>query len=290
MLPSAVTHLRLDGRLFYIKRDDLIDPLLSGNKFRKLFTLIQSPLEHIHTVISYGGIQSNAMLSMAALAHQKGWRFDYYTKRAPAHVKQMPEGNLKAALELGMCLHEIDHGAYEATVRALFSRINPHELLLPQGGSDPMAERGMAILADEIKEWQREEGIDKLSVAIPSGTGASAYFLAKHLDLPVLTTPLIGDAVYLRAQMDALGPPCANLHLIETKQRYRFGTPYQAFLSVHQTLRETGVVFDLLYAPKMWLALLEHLSQIDGEIMYIHSGGVYGNATMMERYMYAKMV
>lgn len=289
MLPSAVTSLRLDGRLFYVKRDDLIDPLLSGNKFRKLYSIIYTPLEHINTLISYGGIQSNAMLSMAALAHQKGWRFDYYAKRAPLHVKQTQGGNLGTALELGMCLHEIDHALYEATVCALFSRINPHELLLPQGGSDPLAEAGMAILADEIKLWQREYGIKKLSVAIPSGTGASAYYLAKHLDIPVFTTPLIGDAAYLKAQTDALGTDSANLHIIETKCRYRFGTPYLEFLSMQRRLQEAGVVFDLLYAPKMWLALQEHVSQIEGEIMYVHSGGVYGNATMMARYMYAKM-
>ncbi len=289
MLPSAVTSLSLDGRIFHIKRDDLIDPLLSGNKFRKLFSLIQTPSERVSKLISYGGIQSNAMLSMAALAQRKGWCFDYYAKKSGLHVKRVVGGNLDTALNLGMCLHEIEHHAYEETICSLFSRINPHEVLIPQGGADAVAEAGMAVLADEIRSWRLQEGIGDLSVVLPSGTGASAYFLAKHLDAPVVTTPLIGDSAYLRQQMAALGAPCGDVRIIETERRYRFATPYRELLSIQRCLQEAGVVFDLLYAPKMWLALLEHLPQIEGEIMYVHSGGVYGNATMMERYMYAKM-
>jgi len=42
-----------------------------------------------------------------------------------------------------------------------------------------------------------------------------------------------------------------------------------------------GGEFDLLYAPSMWLALLEETKE---KILYIHSGGVSGNESMLQRY------
>jgi len=42
-----------------------------------------------------------------------------------------------------------------------------------------------------------------------------------------------------------------------------------------------GIEFDLLYAPGMWKALLEQTSE---DILYIHSGGVTGNESMLKRY------
>jgi 1-aminocyclopropane-1-carboxylate deaminase/D-cysteine desulfhydrase-like pyridoxal-dependent ACC family enzyme len=44
------------------------------------------------------------------------------------------------------------------------------------------------------------------------------------------------------------------------------------------------MTFDLLYAPKMWLTLLAYLKHLQGEVLYVHSGGLLGNASMLERY------
>jgi len=37
---SRIDSMRIQGRDFFVKRDDLIDPLLSGNKYRKLFSVM----------------------------------------------------------------------------------------------------------------------------------------------------------------------------------------------------------------------------------------------------------
>ncbi|MDQ6981063.1 MAG: 1-aminocyclopropane-1-carboxylate deaminase, partial [Ghiorsea sp.] len=58
---SDVTPFHFQGLDCFVKRDELIDPLLSGNKYRKLYSLIQTPSETYSTLISYGGTQSNAM-------------------------------------------------------------------------------------------------------------------------------------------------------------------------------------------------------------------------------------
>ncbi len=283
MLPSAITPLNVRGRTFFIKRDDLIDPFLSGNKYRKLHTLLQSDSHTCSRVISYGGNQSNAMLSIAALCHRKGWQFDYLTPHVPLHVKQQAHGNLYEALKLGMQMHEFETGDFEPAVQRLFLDINPHECIIPQGGADPLARNGVALLAREIEAWQKENAITELSVVTPSGTGTTAYYLAQTLSCDVITTPLVGSESYLRSEMAALGAYPQNLHIIETRKRFHFGKPYREYIALHRELEVAGVTFDLLYAPKMWIALLEQVPE-GKTILYVHSGGVAGNATMMARY------
>jgi 1-aminocyclopropane-1-carboxylate deaminase len=288
---SAVTPLRFRGRDYYIKRDDTIHDLLSGNKYRKLFSLLQLPNSHYYHLISYGGTQSNAMLSIAYLAHSKGWMFTYYCKTLPLHVKQNPCGNLARSLELGMKIIEIPPEDFEMEISKLFFRLNERELLIPQGGADPIAEEGVKVLAQEIEMFKKEQGIEHLNLATPSGTGTTAYYLAKHYKGNVYTTACVGDSSYLKKQMQALGVLPSNLHLLTTSKRYRFGTPYQEFLKINQELENAGIIFDLLYAPPMWQALDEHKNFIEKiPMLYVHSGGVIGNESMMERYRYKKMI
>jgi 1-aminocyclopropane-1-carboxylate deaminase/D-cysteine desulfhydrase-like pyridoxal-dependent ACC family enzyme len=72
-----------------------------------------------------------------------------------------------------------------------------------------------------------------------------------------------------------------NLIILEPDKKYHFAKPYPEFLRIQKKLLDAGIEFDLLYAPGMWKALLE---QTDEEIMYIHSGGVTGNESMLARY------
>jgi len=276
------------GSSYYLKRDDLIDPYLSGNKYRKLFALTQLPDEAVDTLVSYGGNQSNAMLSIAALCQKKGWKFDYYTKEIPAYLKANPLGNLAVSLSLGMRVHPLEHHNYEQKILELSHTPLPiRKLLVRQGGADPLAEQGIKILADEILAWSEEMKIEKLNVVTPSGTGTTAYYLAKSLpNVTVLTTPLIATEAYLLEQMSILGEIPKNLTILQTQATYRFGHLYKSFLKVYREFEVTGIEFDLLYAPKLWLALDENRANISGEILYVHSGGISGNETMLERYAY----
>ncbi len=288
---SVVEPFLFRGHHFFVKRDDLIDPLLSGNKYRKLYQLIQTPSTQYKKLISYGGTQSNAMLSIAALCHQKGWAFHYTSKPVPAHLKEHPTGNLKLALELGMQLYEVPHDEYDATVSVLKSQPDDTALFVPQGGADPIAQAGIAQLAREISQWQQTEGIEQLYVVTPSGTGTTACYLAEALNkVTVLTTPSVGDKAYLIKQMQQLGSLPENLRILENSKKHHFAKPYLEFLSIWQELNDAGIEFDLIYAALMWDTLLQHIDSIEGTILYLHSGGLIGNATMLERYRHKGMI
>jgi len=282
---SAVECITLRGRQFHIKRDDLIDPLLSGNKYRKLYSLIHTPTDQYRRIVSHGGTQSNAMLSIAALCRQKGWHFDYTAKTVASHLKQAPSGNLRVALALGMQLHEVAPEQYQSAVQSLQSDVDTSTLFVPQGGADPLARAGIDILACEISQWQQRHQMAPLHIVTPSGTGTTAYYLACALpDLSVLTTPVVGDKAYLIAQMQMLGPVPQNLHILESPRKYHFARPYAEFLATWQELQEAGITVDLIYGAAMWHTLLLQIGQLAGPILYVHSGGLIGNETMLSRY------
>ena len=281
MQSSPLSEITVDGREFLVKRDDLIDPYLAGNKYRKLDTLLNTPKEKYDTIISYGGTQSNAMLAIAALCKRKRWHFIYYSKPVSKQQKESSLGNYAQALSLGMQHIEIEYAFYRDFIASLCVTLDKKTFLVEQGGAIAEAKEGLEVLASELREQLRGRH-DIKALATPSGTGTTAFFLAKALpEYRVYTTPCVGDVAYLKEQMLSLGDIPENLSILEPKQKYHFAKPYREFFNIYQKLKASGIEFDLLYAPAMWQALLE---KTEGKILYIHSGGVSGNESMLQRY------
>jgi len=283
--------LNFRHKSFYVKRDELLDPLLSGNKYWKLYALMQVPSERYKKIFSYGGTQSNAMLSIAALCHQKGWEFHYTCKTVASYLKQQPSGNLSKALALGMVLHEVSDDDYEACVQRLREHTDAESLFVPQGGADPMAQLGMEQLASEIKQWQQAQHIERLNIVTPSGTGTTAYYLAQALpECDILTTAVVGDKAYLQTQMEMLGKLPKNITILEGEKKYHFAKLYPELLAIYHDLLDAGIAFDLIYGAVMWQVLLQHHNVMEVTVLYIHSGGLLGNASMLDRYRHRGML
>ena len=59
----------------YLKREDLLHPNVSGNKFRKLkYNLIQAKRENAKTLLTFGGAFSNHILAVAAAGKEQGFK------------------------------------------------------------------------------------------------------------------------------------------------------------------------------------------------------------------------
>lgn len=228
------------------------------------------------------------MLALAALCERKGWTFEYYTK--PLHIKENSDSNYAQALSLGMSHKELDDDLYRDFIATLTLNLEEKTFVVHQGGADKSARAGVEELAKEILEsdLHAKHHVGVRSLATPSGTGTTALYLALALpEYKVYTTPIIGDKAYLLEQMSALEKIPDNLIILESEKKYHFAKPYKEFIDLHVRLQEAGIVFDLIYAPKLWKMLLEKTNE---EILYIHSGGTTGNASMLERYKYKGLV
>jgi 1-aminocyclopropane-1-carboxylate deaminase/D-cysteine desulfhydrase-like pyridoxal-dependent ACC family enzyme len=276
-LPTRIEEITYKGQTFYLKRDDLIDPDFSGNKARKLYYYLIYDFPKIKKLISYGSNQSNAMYSMSVLAKIKGWEYEYFVNHIPDYLRENPQGNYGEALKNGM---KMSAGQFEP------DKNNESILSIKEGGRQKEAEMGIKILADEITTWQKEQGIERLNVFLPSGTGTTALFLQKNSLFNVYTTPCVGDEEYLRSQFYELESDL-SLHptILNTPKKYHFGKLYRDYYKIWLELRQqTGVEFDLLYDPKGWIVMMANLQIFSEPTLYIHQGGLIGNESMLLRY------
>ena len=60
-------------------------------------------------------------------------------------------------------------------------------------------------------------------------------------------------------------------------------------IKIYLELKKAGIEFDLIYAANMWHTLLQHVDAIEDTILYVHSGGLIGNETMLDRYQHKGM-
>jgi 1-aminocyclopropane-1-carboxylate deaminase/D-cysteine desulfhydrase-like pyridoxal-dependent ACC family enzyme len=288
-LPTPVTTHTFEGLPFFLKRDELIHPYFSGNKARKLFKYLTRDMPHIAHIVSYGSVQSNAMVSLAYLAKMRGWRFTYYVRFVPPDLLKDPYGNFKFALEAGMNIR-----TYEGDIDEIRRGVcDESTLWIEEGGYMHEARDGVAMLAEEIETWRRLQGFTSLRVMLPSGTGTTALFLAETLyirygknNVEVLTVPCVKDAKYLRRRFYGLQPD-ESLHptILNPPHPYRFGKLYTEHYNIWQQLvKQTGVVFELLYDPVAWHTLLAHRTLFDTPLLYVHQGGLGGNESMIRRY------
>ena len=278
---SPINTITFKDKKFLVKRDDLFHKDFSGNKARKFFYFLEKKFPHIDTLVSHGSNQSNAMYSLSVLCKLKGWKFIYYTNHIPFYLSENPQGNYKYSLENGMEL-QIDESFKKSNLE-----LNNSTLFIAEGGALEEASYGIEILANEITQYQIENKIENLKVFLPSGTGTTALFLQRYLDIEVLTCTCVGDRSYLKKQfLDLESDESKHPTICETKKKYHFGKLYKENYIVWKELKEQiNIEFDLLYDPIGWNTLLDHMDD-NHTYLYIHQGGLIGNESMLQRYIH----
>ena len=278
---SPIEQIKFQNINFFIKRDDLLDDNFSGNKARKFYYFLKNDFPKVKTIISHGSNQSNAMYSLSVLAKLKNWNFKYFVDHIPSFLKETPNGNYKYAINNGMNIIE-DENFNKSTLD-----IKEGELFISEGGAINEAKFGIEILANEINSYIKEHKLENIKVFLPSGTGTTAVFLAKYLDIEVLTCACVGSDDYLSEQFKQLEAN-TKLHptILKKEKKFHFGKLYKSSYDMWQELQtQTNIEFDLLYDPVGWQTLFYNKDKIDiNNILYIHQGGIKGNITMIQRY------
>ena len=145
----------------YVKREDLIHPIISGNKYRKLFYNIQEAKQKGYKqLLTFGGAYSNHILVTAGAGSEFGFKTVGVIRGEELGVdleKTLATNpTLKAAHALGMEFHFISRTDYKLknTVDFLAKIAEKHKesYILPEGGTNDLAIKGCeAILGVETE-------------------------------------------------------------------------------------------------------------------------------------------
>lgn len=156
-------------------------------------------------------------------------------------------------------------------------------LFINEGVWQPQAETGFISQARQIERWADAEG-KTVDIFLPSGTGTSAAFLAKHVKFDVFTCPCVGDADYLKSEIEALTPN-SKVRILPPPKKYHFGDLKPELYRIwREVCEQTGIEFELIYDPVGFLTMMANLGAFKNEILYIHQGGALGNISQKLRY------
>lgn len=297
---TPVDEIEFLGHQIYVKRDDLLDVAFSGNKARKFYYFLQQDLSQVDILVGHGSAQANSLYSLSVLAKLKQCQLHYYVDHLPQYLMDNPQGNYRAALEVGAKIIVVDseHSVIEHIQQQVLPALVAQgqcAVFIPEGGRCQYAETGLKILADEIIDWAKSKSYADIRVVLPSGTGTTALFLQKNLPFEVQTCACVGGDDYLKQQFFEL---CSDesLHptILSTPKKYHFGKLYLPFYHIWLALKQTtNIEFELLYDPLAWICLQNQfndnnaaLKSADNRpVLYIHQGGLQGNETMLPRYL-----
>ncbi|SMD01149.1 1-aminocyclopropane-1-carboxylate deaminase/D-cysteine desulfhydrase [Lentzea albidocapillata] len=180
-LPSPIEELhdervRRHGVRLYLKRDDLIHPEFTGNKWRKLRYNLAAAKEQGHSrLLTFGGAYSNHIAATAAAGHHFGFE-TVGVIRGEAH--EPLNSVLAFSTRRGMVLTYHDRDTYRHKTDAdVLDRLRAQFgdfYLLPEGGSNALAVKGCAELPAEID-------IEFDTVCCACGTGGTLAGIAHGL-------------------------------------------------------------------------------------------------------------
>ncbi|WP_230690371.1 1-aminocyclopropane-1-carboxylate deaminase/D-cysteine desulfhydrase [Catellatospora paridis] len=257
---------RLDraGVAMLLVRDDLVDPELPGNKWRKLkYNLSAAREQGFGTLLTFGGAYSNHLRAVAAAGRRHGLR-TVGIVRGEQHLPLNP--SLAYAAAQGMTLAYLDRDTYRRkhtdAVLAELKRAWGDCYVIPEGGSNALAVRGCAELPAEI-----DAAYDVL--CCPVGTGGTLAGLAggltgtrRALGVAVLkgASFLAGEVTELQRQ--AFGAPTDNwrIDLDHHFGGYAKRTP-QLDAFVADFHRRHGLALDPIYTGKLLAALFDLAGQ-----------------------------
>jgi 1-aminocyclopropane-1-carboxylate deaminase len=280
--------LKQRGIELWLKRDDLIHPIISGNKWRKLkYTLNQVLSLNKNTLISMGGAYSNHLHALAFAGRHLNLKTRAFIRGEKPAVLNPTLQDLTA---WGMQLEFINRNDYRnlrnfKTYDAL-PDIKANEYWIPEGGSLLFALQGIAELIHEI-------AIDYDVLCVPCGTGTT---LAGIINAVPEQKQLIGFSAlkggdFLNQDVQRLlSTTGAQQQNWQINLNYHFGgfakiTP-QLLNFIARFEQQHGIALEPIYTGKMLWGLYDLIAQnyfpAGQKIIAIHTGGLQGNRSFVK--------
>lgn len=280
-----------------VKREDMLHPLVSGNKWRKLkYNLAAANDQGLEQILTFGGAYSNHLYATAAACNAVGFESIGVVRGDPVFPLNP---TLDFAMKKGMSLHYISRKDYrEKDNNGILKKLNeqyPYAYVVPEGGSNILGIKGCMELLKEV-----DEPFDV--VAVPCGTGATlagiVLSLEDHQSAIGFSVMKGGDflnkEVLNHVQAVLEDPfPSPNLtrsFLVET--RYHFGgyARYTPELANFMTgfYNDHEIRLDPIYTAKMAYGIYDLIERKNfprgTRILMIHTGGLQGLAGFEERF------
>ncbi|MCE9954103.1 pyridoxal-phosphate dependent enzyme, partial [Aeromonas allosaccharophila] len=274
------------GVELWCKRDDLIHPAISGNKWRKLKYHLLHAREHgKQHLLSFGGAYSNHIHALAAAGYQTGLRT---TGIIRGEADAVSNTTLRDARRWGMDLVFVDRQSYrqrqDPDWLAQFDA--PDTLIVPEGGSSPLAIPGVAELVGEVPFSP-----DLWVLPCASGGTLAGLVAGKRDREQILAIAVLKGGGFIADEVCRLHPAAASISGWRIALDHHDGG-YAKFSPalwqwVEDFSADTGLPLEPIYSGKAMWGLFRELAAgriaPGSKIVFIHTGGMQGLAWLREQ-------
>ncbi len=155
----------------YVKRDDLIHPLISGNKWRKGHYLLKYIKENGYsTALTFGGAYSNHIHSFSYACNQLGIKSIGIIRGDELKDKELNK-TLSFAKEQGMELIFVSREEYKKRYDSEYCMnlsLKHNAYIVPEGGTTNFAIEGFKDMVEEVREH-----LENALYFVPCGSGGT---------------------------------------------------------------------------------------------------------------------
>ncbi|MBP5983372.1 MAG: pyridoxal-phosphate dependent enzyme [Fluviicola sp.] len=272
----------------FVKRDDLIDKEVSGNKWRKLnYSIELANYQKKEGILTFGGAFSNHLLATAAACNKSGLKSIGVVRGE--ELTETSNENLKRCAELGMQLIFISRVEYqlrnEKITQEEWKEDYPTFLLVPEGGANY---HGLIGCQEIIQEIPFE--CDHIFVAQGTTTTSCGILTALPENTTLHVVPALKGFDALAEMKSILYPFYVDDELIADKLKQVVVHEHAHFGGYAKTTPELiafkqaqqqafDLPLDLVYTAKAFYALLAWIDQLAPfdelqKIVFIHTGGL----------------
>ncbi|MBU2929243.1 1-aminocyclopropane-1-carboxylate deaminase/D-cysteine desulfhydrase [Winogradskyella psychrotolerans] len=264
-----------------IKREDLIHPFISGNKFRKLkYNIQQAKVDQSKSILTFGGAFSNHIAAVAFAGKEQGIDTIGIIRGEELALKKELNPTLQFAKSCGMRLKFISREDYRKktshefldSLRAEFEGF----YLLPEGGTNNLAVKG----CEEILQ-SKDSKFNYICCAVGTGGTISGLINAskdyqKILGFPALKGDFLQEDICKFANQD-------NWELITDYHFGGYGKIKPELISFINTFyKDHDIPLDPIYTGKMLYGIFDLIRlgyfPLGSKILAIHTGGLQGVA------------
>ncbi len=283
-LPSPIQQIfdplfEQKGLQVYVKREDLIHPLIMGNKWRKLKYNINEARLRGARIVTLGGAFSNHILATAAAAKENDLKSIGIIRGEELNAASNP--TLLQASELGMQLEFVTREKY-GILRESPDEIYdwyPDSFIIPEGGTNEFAIKGCEELVQEID-------VDFDYICAPIGTGGTIAGVLAGLqgEANVLgISSLKGEFVHsmVTSLLEAHQLVHQNYQIFD---KYHFGgyakTTEDLIDFILEFKEKHQILLDPIYTGKLFYGVIDLIKQdffkFNHKIILLHTGGIQG--------------
>ena len=278
VLTQEITLDKTSVKLF-IRREDLIHPFISGNKFRKLkYNLLKAKNENHTTILTFGGAFSNHIVATAFAGKESGFETIGVIRGEELSIKINENPTLKFAQECGMKFVFVTREDYRLKTSEKFISELKQNLgsfyLVPEGGTNEFAIKG----CEEILS-KEDSFYDFICCAIGTGGTISGLINSSKSHQKVLGFPsLKGD--FLKEDICKFAKN-NNWNLISD---YHFGgygkVSEELIVFINDFYKKNVIPLDPIYTGKMVFGVIDLIYKNyfpkNSKILLIHTGGIQG--------------